>query len=379
MQTPRAVDAAFAVALLVIGALEFAVGDSGTYPASAPVMVAVGAAAMLVRSRLPLVCLGVFVALVVVAQLPVPGVELTGAMVIGCLFALGTVGRHCGSATATVALAATAGPVVLSSQLGGRMWDAVVWLLSCGTAWTAGRLMRREAYRAAELAMLARELVTEREARAREAVEAERARIARELHDAVAHTVSVMTVQAAGVRRHLDRDPAAARQRDALLDVERLGREAVGELHRAIGLLRGAAPAEQSLLAPLPRLDDLDRLVAQFRTAGLPVEVLVTGTPRPLPPGLDLTAYRVVQEALANTMKHAGPARARVTLDYAVNGLTVHVTDDGRGGAAGDGGHGLVGMRERVALYGGTVEARPADGQGYGVRVVLPLPRELGG
>jgi signal transduction histidine kinase len=385
MQAPHPVDVAFAAALLVVGVAELALDDGGMYQEpAAPAAVIVGAVAMLVRSRAPLVCLGGFVLVVVVTQLA--GVAaITGATVIGCLFALATVARRCADSTAVVALPATLLLATVTARWPVRPWDTVVWTIGCTVAWSAGRLLRREADRAERLAGLAQDLVAEQERRAREAVEEERARIASELHDAVAHTVSVMTVRVAGVRRHLDRDPAAAQHRDALLDVERLGREAVGELHRTVGLLRAGEPAEAPL-APLPRLSDLDRLLGRLRAAGMPVGLRVTGVPRSLPPGLDLAAYRVIQEALGNTLRHAGPTRADVHLDYGGTSLAIAVTDDGpvRVGArsaepVGPGGHGLLGMRERVAVYGGTVEAGPADGGGFAVRATLPLPGEADG
>lgn len=389
MQAPQPVDAACAAALLAVGAAELTLDGGGLYDArAAAAAVVVGAAAMLVRTRWPLVCLGVFA--VVVGGLQLPGVvAITGAVVIGQLFALSTVARRCADPAALAAFALTLLVAVITAQWSARAWDALAWCIGCTVSWTAGRLLRREADRAERLTGLAQGLVAERERRAREAVAEERARIARELHDAVAHTVSVMTVRVAGVRRHLDGDPAAARHRDALLDVERLGREAVGELHRTVGLLRGDGPA-QAPLTPLPGLGDLDRLLGQLRAAGMPVDLRVDGVTRSLPPGLDLVAYRVIQEALGNTLRHAGPVHAEVRVDYGDSRLVVAVTDDGRVGQAqpggapdraqapAAGGHGLVGMRERVVLYGGTVEAGPAAGGGFAVRAVLPLPGGAG-
>ena len=191
--------------------------------------------------------------------------------------------------------------------------------------------MRRDARRNIELIELAAQLTSEREARAREAVGAERARIARELHDAVAHTVSVMTIQTGGVRRRLDTDPERVRERDVLLNVEHLGREAVEELHRAVGLLRSGSQVDGDAPLTPPRLADIDQLVAGVRAAGIPVEVKVEGTARPLPSGLDLVAYRVVQEALTNTLKHAGPARAQVIVSYGDTDITISVLDTGQG------------------------------------------------
>jgi signal transduction histidine kinase len=198
----------------------------------------------------------------------------------------------------------------------------------------------------------------------------ERARIARELHDVVAHSVSVMTVQTGAVRRLLT--PDQERERETLLAVERTGREALNEMRRLLGMLRATDEAEG--LAPQPSLRQLDTLVEQVREAGLPVELKVEGAPVDLPPGLDLSAYRIVQEALTNALKHAGPARATVAVRYGPDELELEIADDGRGAANGTGtGGGLVGMRERAALVGGRLEAGPRNGGGYAVRARLPL------
>jgi signal transduction histidine kinase len=206
---------------------------------------------------------------------------------------------------------------------------------------------------------------------AREAVAEERARIARELHDVVGHAVSVMTVQASGVRRLLK--PDQEREREALEIVEQTGREALAEMRRLVGVLR--RPEEAPALAPQPSLQHLDRLVQQARDAGLPVEVQIEGRQEELPAGVDLTAYRLVQEGLTNAVKHANATRAEVIVRYGDDGVELIVTDDGRGtsdGKAESGGHGLVGMRERVAVYGGELDAGPVDGGGYRLHARLP-------
>ena len=199
----------------------------------------------------------------------------------------------------------------------------------------------------------------------------ERARIARELHDVVGHSVSVMTVQAAAVRRLLR--PDQQREREALLIVEQTGREALAEMRRMVGVLR--RPEEAPARAPQPSLDHLDRLVEQAREAGLPVELRIEGDPVQLPAGLDLTAYRLVQEGLTNAMKHARADRTQVLVRYDDEHIEVTVTDDGQGDHSGgtEGGHGLVGMRERVSVYGGELEAGPRPGGGYQLRARLPL------
>jgi len=241
-----------------------------------------------------------------------------------------------------------------------------------GFAWLVGFAFHERTRRTTELEERAERLERERETEARAAVAEERARIAREMHDVVAHSLSVMVVQAEAAEAMIDTDPQRARR--PLSAVQQTGRSALGELRRMLGVLREMAE-EGPALAPQPGLAGLDALVEQVREAGLPVTLRVEGEPRPLPPGIDLSAYRIVQEGLTNALKHAGPARAEVVLSYGDDELALRVSDDGRGhdpdtdGA----GHGLVGMRERVALYGGTLDAGPAPGGGYALAARLPL------
>jgi len=246
----------------------------------------------------------------------------------------------------------------------------------CGSAllaWVLGDSMRyRRGYYAA-LEDKAARLEAERHAQARIAAAAERARIARELHDVVAHHVSVMVVQADGARYAMRNDPDRAET--ALEAISGTGRQALAEMRRLLGVLR--SENQQSGLAPVPGLGELRELLDQARAAGLEVAYTLTGSPRELPEGAELAAYRVVQESLTNTRKHAGlAATAAVALRYEPDGLTVEVTDDGLGIAGGEGpaGHGLAGMRERIALYGGTVEAGPLPGGGFRVTARLPCP-----
>jgi signal transduction histidine kinase len=234
-------------------------------------------------------------------------------------------------------------------------------------------LLRREKERAAELAALAAQLAAEREARARDAVAEERTRIARELHDAVAHTVSVMVLQV-GVVRHRLRDRPT--EHDVLLGVERIGRQASDELRRILGILRPGDEAD--LRAPQPSLSRLEELLDQVRAAGLRVRVEREDVAA-LPPGLDVSSYRLVQEALTNVLRHAGPTDVVLRLTSAGGVLLLEVEDAGpRPGFVprqGEGsGHGLLGMRERVAVYGGDLEAGPRPGGGFAVRARLPLP-----
>ncbi|MER6831771.1 sensor histidine kinase [Streptosporangium sp. NPDC000563] len=212
----------------------------------------------------------------------------------------------------------------------------------------------------------------DRDQQARLAAAAERARIARELHDVVAHNVSVIIVQADGAGYAIDRDPEQARR--AMEAVSATGRRALAEMRRMVGVLR--ADGVQEEYAPQPSLSQLDDLVTQVRESGLPVELRVSGVPAELPEGEQLTVYRIVQEALTNTLKHGGPeSRATVEMEYGVRELLVRVTDDGRGAATPEreGGHGLVGMRERVAMFGGSVKASPVPGGGFQVVARLPI------
>jgi signal transduction histidine kinase len=237
-------------------------------------------------------------------------------------------------------------------------------------AWTIGRLVSRQFRAAEEARERAAGAEREREERARLAVSDERARIARELHDVVGHSVSVMTVQASAARRLLR--PQQEQEREALLVVEKTGREALAEMRRMVGVLR--RPEEAPALAPQPSLVQIEKLVEHTREAGLPVELKIEGEAVELPAGIDLTAYRLVQEGLTNAMKHAQAQRAEVVIRYGDDDVEVSVTDDGLGGGDGDGGgHGLVGMRERVSVYGGELEAGPRPGGGFRLRARLPF------
>lgn len=210
----------------------------------------------------------------------------------------------------------------------------------------------------------------ERDLAAREAVVEERARIARELHDAIAHNVSMMVVQAGAERRVLD--GATGSTREVLQTIEQIGRDALTEMRRLVGMLRAS---DGDTLAPQPSLGDLPRLAAQVSEAGLPVQLEIEGERRQLPLGVELSAYRIVQEALTNALKHAGDARATVRVRYSPDQLELEVVDDGAGSLAAvtGGGHGLVGMRERVALYGGRLDAGRRGDRGFTVRVILPI------
>ncbi len=252
------------------------------------------------------------------------------------------------------------------ANLEGYIATAIIF----GVLWTIAFALGRKFQEADEAKERAARAEREREQRAQAAVTEERARIARELHDVVGHSVSVMTVQASAVRRLLR--PEQERERQALLIVEQTGREALAEMRRMVGVLR--RPEEAPALAPQPSLEHVDKLVEQAREAGLPVELRVEGDPLPLPAGVDLTAYRLVQEGLTNALKHARAEQAQVLVRYDDGTIEVTVSDDGVGAGSGDGGgHGLVGMRERVAVYGGELEAGPRPEGGYRLRARLPV------
>lgn len=210
----------------------------------------------------------------------------------------------------------------------------------------------------------------ERDVAAREAVVEERARIARELHDAIAHNVSMVVMQAGAERRVLEKGGGSPHE--VLETIEQVGRGALVEMRRMIGMLRSD---DGDPLAPQPGLADLPRLVNQVHEAGLPVDLRIEGAPSELPLGIELSAYRIIQEALTNALKHAGDASATVLVRYGNDSLELEITDDGAGAAAAvtSGGHGLVGMKERVALYGGKLDAGHRPGRGFAVRVLLPI------
>ncbi|MEV7145853.1 sensor histidine kinase [Streptomyces sp. NPDC093084] len=247
-------------------------------------------------------------------------------------------------------------------------------------AWVLGDSMRTRRAYFAQLEERAARLEKEREAQAKVAVAAERARIARELHDVVAHNVSVMVVQADGAAYVLDAAPDQAKK--ALETISSTGRQALAEMRRLLGVLRTGEHKEVGEYVPQPDVEQIDDLVEQCRSSGLPVDFKVEGTPRPLPSGVELTAYRIVQEALTNTRKHGGPnTGASVRLVYFDDGLGLLVEDDGKGaphemyeeGGADGQGHGLIGMRERVGMVGGTLDAGPRPGGGFRISALLPL------
>ena len=369
-------DSVLALALTVI-AVGSVVGSRTRYGYAFPVLAAIVAlfttAPIALRRYRPLEVLAVTVTaetllLIFSNDSPVP---------VGVIVALYTVAAYCERrvsirAAAWVALPITVGEIVNNGAHFGRV---IPELALIAIAWVIGDNLRTRRAYLSELKERAARLEREREEKADRAVVEERARIARELHDVIAHNVSVMVVQAAAGEEVFDEDPERARE--SLSAVASTGRAALTELRRLLGVIRaeddrGREPA----FAPQPGIEFVGELVRQVNDAGLPVELSVIGEPRTLPEGVGLCAYRIVQEALTNTLKHADASGASVNVRYAADALELQVVDDGRGrsevnGEAG--GHGLIGMRERVALFGGELTASPRAGRGYEVRARLPL------
>jgi signal transduction histidine kinase len=358
-------------------------------------------ASMPVLSGVPVGMLAVGYALVLLHTLPlaarrrfpgtVLGISVASGLAIGALglppFFLGpailvavySVAAYGDRRVALAGLAAAELGLAAVQLTPGKFDAPVVWVqfaLIIGAAWLLGYFVGDRHVYAARLEERTAELEQAREELARRAVAEERLRLARELHDVVAHSMSVIAVQS-GVGAHV----AESRPEEvgkALSAIEATSRATLEELRRLLGVLRQDSEPQASL-APVPGLADLEGLLGEVAKAGLAVRLQVEGTPSPLPAGVDLSAYRIVQEALTNVVKHAGPAQAQVTIGYRDRDVTVEVTDDGRGAAvpAGDGrggtGHGLVGMRERVAAFGGDLEAGPRPGGGFRVAARLPL------
>jgi len=296
----------------------------------------------------------------------------------GALLALYTVAAHRSPRTSVTAAVVVAtvwfyGGVALGA---GSAWTAlaqsVVWT---AVVWHFGNRAQQLAERNRHLAVLAERLRRDREERARRAVIEERVHIARELHDVVAHHMSVISVQAGLAKYVLESDPATSRT--ALETVLRASGEALREMRRVLAVLRvDADEVDGETYQPSPGIGRLDELVERVRGAGVPVEVVVVGVPRPLAAGLDLCAYRVIQECLTNVLRHAGPTCATVTLHYDADRFVVRVSDAGRGMAESRDdakpGHGLIGMRERARVYGGTLVTRSRPQGGFEVLLTLP-------
>ncbi len=254
-------------------------------------------------------------------------------------------------------------------------WKSLIpFSIFIGAIWLVGLYVNTRRKYTRSLEERAERLERERDAQVQVAAAAERARIAREMHDVIAHSMSVMVVQADGARYTVDTDTERAKR--AMEAIGTTGRQALTEMRRMLGVLREDG---ETTLAPQPGVEQLSELVEQIRSAGLAVDLTVQGVPAELSTGMQLTVYRIVQEALTNARKHAGPgATAKVGLYYGDHTIEIRIRDDGRGFAPGDGrGHGLVGMRERVAVYGGSVRAEPAPGGGFEVVARLPVKEQV--
>jgi signal transduction histidine kinase len=349
------------------------------------VLVALGTLPLVSRRRRPIVVFVViWAATMVYSWLAFPG----GGPIAGALFGLYAVAAHAErrrDAVYTLLAALLSSMLLPLFHAADATWGDLIGVYALLIAsWVLGDNMRVRRANVAAVEERAARLERERDAEAQRAVLQERTRIARELHDVVAHSMSVMVVQAGAARRTLARDPDRATE--ALTHIERTGRSAMEEMRRLVGVLRqdadevGRAPDESAARLPQPGIAQVPQLIDQCREAGLPVSLEVEGPERSLASGVELVVYRVVQEALTNTMKHAGPARADVVLRYGDDAVTLVVCDDGRGASAAPGpvsGHGLAGMRERVALYGGSIDAGPQAGGGFRVWAEVPVTSEV--
>src|SRR3954466_2966130 len=363
LDRPQTLDALFAAALAV--ALELQVFFGSHIDAS--VVTVVGALAVTVpvawRRRAPLAVPLIFAGAAVLQAALGGGVFESAPPPFSALIAGGvgfySLGAYAEEREARIGLAlGIAGlwaTVLLAhhADLGGFLFSGGLVAVS---PWLAGRVARSRTLRAAALE--------------RAAASEERQRIARELHDVVAHGVVLMVLQAQGARRILDQDPE--RVREALEAIEDTGKTALEEIRGSLGILRDEHARAD--LAPQPTLGDLAALIEEMRRAGLAVDLRVEGAARAIPDGVDRSAYRIIQEALTNTIKHAGLVPTRVTVAYGVADLTLEIVDDGPGhSGSGDGGQGLVGMRERVRIYGGEIEAHARNGRGFVGRARIPL------
>ncbi len=373
---PRVFDWLLALGLGIGGSIEVATKPEiqGPVVLNVLAMACIGVA-VLVRRRRPVLGLSIWmgVALVMVAFLTQP--SEVSALFLGLMIFPYAVGAHAEGRSSFFGLGLTVVTITLVALDADEfVWGDIFFPGVFATLlWLAGRAVRSRSRLTAELHEAAVRLHEQREAEAHAAVAEERRRIAREMHDVVAHSVSTMVIQAGGARRILARDPARAVEAAAL--IERTGREALGEMRHLLGVLH--AGENLAALTPQPTLLELDALAERSRSAGLPVELHVEGERRELPPGVDLAAYRVIQEALTNALKHGGGS-ATVRVHYDQDDLRIAVADTGGGKASAvqGSGQGLRGMRERVRVCGGELHAGPRPEGGFEVRAHLPLQNE---
>jgi signal transduction histidine kinase len=293
------------------------------------------------------------------------------SFVLAWMLAAFTVGRQLDRPATWWGPALTVGyPWALAAAAGASLDDYVFPVVIYGGAWAAGYAIHQREHKVDQLAHEAETLVQQQHERERLAVGQERSRIARELHDIVSHSISVITIQTQAVRKRLG--PEHAAEIDELRGIEGTARQAMAEMRRLLGVLR--SDDDPPALAPQPGLDQLPRLIAETRSAGVHVELRITGEPVPLSPGVDLAAYRVLQEALTNVRKHAAGAHTTVDVRYGDSGLALCVANEAAsaGASSEPAGHGLIGMRERIALYGGTLRVTRQPSGSFWLHATLP-------
>jgi signal transduction histidine kinase len=382
---PWLVDATIAFGLSALSLLTVASGatDIGQSDPLSITLLLLETLPLIVRRRWPIPVLAVTLTATVLHAGLVQGQVVNESL--GALVALFTVAeryeRRVSVAAALVLAAAFTGVIVSKAGTQIAVAGFIQTMLAVVIVLALGDWARTRRHYAAAIEENARLQEAEREDRSRRAVEDERERIARELHDIVTHHVSVIVIQAGAGLTALDRRPEGART--ALEAIDRTSREALTDMRLMLGILgeaHGSADASDEARKPMPGLERLGELIEEVRAAGLPVELSMDGVRRPLDAGMELSAYRIVQEALTNALKHARGARARVRLAYEPRAIEIEVTDQGGAGQrdlgeAGSGGRGLIGMRERVALYGGEFEAGPTS-TGFRVRARLPIESE---
>lgn len=405
---PRVLDAALAVAVAILGAIRLPGGSHqyGLFPVAAAEILAAMGLILFFRRRLPAIVLAAVAAAVVI--LLAMGSSVEGALLAVLVASYSAVVHGTRwlarglTWTAVVIMSATAITTLLGVEGWPRTHLPLTTILAAAAAVLAGFAIRNQfSLRSAQLGLLAErdELLAERQQEEIQRVRlAERLRIARELHDIVAHHISVVVIRSQGAQRMATTDPAAAR--DVMAEVEKTGRTALEEMRRLVGVLRSGEPAadggpDEAAAAPgargladaeaeaerpaAPGLADIGPLAERMRTAGLDVTIETIGKPRPVPDDVGLAAFRIVQEALTNVLKHAGPARVQVAVDF-TDGLEIRVADDGRGAAAHPNGArvpgagaGITGMTERAAAAGGHLTAGPRPDGGFRVRATIPL------
>jgi MYXO-CTERM domain-containing protein len=374
---PRLVDRVFSVAFLSLACVDVL---SGAADGGSPVFAAIGLAVLIglpfLRRRAPVLAILIWSGTLMALTLTLDNAyDLTTAFV-GLFVYPYAVGAYSEGRRVLLAIPAIWGALsVLAIANEEFIAGDIIFPSIFGTLFLiAGRVVRSRTRLTAELHEAAVRADEAREAESERAVADERRRIAREMHDVVAHSVSMMVVQAGGARRILERDPARAVAAAEL--IERTGRDALAEMRALLGVLHAD---EHSEYAPQPTLGDLEALVERARSAGVPVALELSGERRELPAGLDLAAYRVVQEALTNVVKHSSGAPTTVSVHYGADAVQVSIADRGSGrpdARLGSGGHGLVGMRERVRMYGGELHAGRRRGGGFEVRARFPLEGE---